>query len=60
MRALKHNRIAIASATGAGLSAFTLFLCSACLLSDALPLQILALTVMSVSGSGLVALMEFR
>jgi hypothetical protein len=38
----------------------TLFLCSAWLLSNALPLQLLALTVMSVSGSGLVALMEFR
>jgi hypothetical protein len=38
----------------------TLFLCSIWLMSNALPLQFLALTTMSVSGSGLVALMEFR
>lgn len=60
MKAFKHDRIAIVFAASAALLSFTLFLCSAWLMSDALPLQLLALTIMSVSGSGLVALMEFR
>jgi hypothetical protein len=60
MRALKHDRVAIVSAASAALLSLTLFLCSIWLMSNALPLQFLALTTMSVSGSGLVALMEFR
>jgi hypothetical protein len=55
MRVLKHGLMAIVCAASVALLSVTLFLCSAWLLSSALPLQLLALTAMSISGSGVIA-----
>jgi len=60
MRVLKYGLIAVVCVASVALLSLTLFLCSASLLSSALPLQLLALTAMSISGSSVIAIMEFR
>lgn len=60
MRILKQGEMAVACAASVALASLTLFLCSAWLLSGASLVQSLALTAMSVLGSGVIALMEFR
>ena len=60
MKALRHGGTAVACALSVALSSLMLFLCSAWLLSSASLVQSLALTAMSVLGSGVIALMEFR
>ena len=52
MRALKHDGIAVACAASVALSVVTLLLGSAWLLSGASLIPSLALTAMSVLGSG--------
>jgi len=59
MKALRHGGTAVACALSVALSSLMLFLCSAWLLSTS-PVQSLALTAMSVLGSGAIALVEFR
>jgi hypothetical protein len=59
MKVLKHNGMAVAFAATA-LSFLTLLLCSAWFLNSTSLAQSLALTAMSVCGSGVIALMEFR
>jgi hypothetical protein len=60
MRALKHDGIAVACAASVALSVVTLLLCSAWLLSGASLVPSLALTAMSVLGSGIIASIESR
>jgi len=60
MRALKHDGIAVACAASVALSVVTLLLGSAWLLSGASLIPSLALTAMSVLGSGIVASIECR
>ena len=60
MRVLKHGGMAVACAVSVALSSLMLFLCSAWLLSSASLVQSLALTAMSVLGSGVVALVELH
>jgi hypothetical protein len=60
MKALKQGGMAVACAASVVLSSLTLFLCSAWLLSSVSLVQSLTLTAMSVCGSGVVALIEFR
>lgn len=60
MRVLKHGLTAVVGAASVAILSLALFLCNAWLLSGALPLQLLALTAMSISGSSVIALMEFR
>jgi hypothetical protein len=59
MRILKHIGMAVACATIVALSSLTLFLCSVWLLSSASLVQSLALTGMSVLGSGVIALAQY-
>jgi hypothetical protein len=60
MRVLKPGGMAVACAASAVLPVLTLFLGSAWLLSNASLVQSLTLIAMSVFGSGVIALVEFR
>ena len=60
MRVLRQGGMAVACAASGALSFLTLFLCSAWLLGSASLVQSLALTGLSVLGSGVIALVEFR
>lgn len=60
MRALKHDGIAVACAASVALSVVTLLLGSAWLLIGASLVPSLALTAMSVLGSGVIASIESR
>jgi hypothetical protein len=60
MKALKLGTLAAACAASATLSSLVLFLSSARILGSGSLVQSLALIAMSVLGSGLIALMEFR
>jgi len=59
MRVLKYGGMAIACTAIAALSSFTLFLCSTWLLRSAPLVHTMALTALSLCGSGVSALMEF-
>ena len=59
MRVLKYGGIAIACAAIVVLSSLTLFLCSIWLLRSAPLVHTMALTALSLCGSGVTALMEF-
>jgi hypothetical protein len=59
MRVLMCGAIVVACATSVVLLSFALFLSGAWLLNSAPPVQTLALTGLSVCGSGVIALMEF-
>ena len=58
MRLLKYFGIAVASAAIAMLSSLMLFLCSTGLVMSAPLVQTMALTALSMCGSGFAALME--
>jgi len=60
MKELKHGEMAVACAASVALASLALFVCSVWLLSSASLIESLALTAMSVWGSGVIALMEFR
>jgi len=59
MRVLKYGGIAIACTAIVVLSSLTLFLCSAWLLRSAPLVHTMALSALSLCGSGVTALMEF-
>jgi len=60
MRVFKHVAEAVACAASVALASLMLILCGAWLWNSASLVQSLALIAMSVLGSGVVALMEFR
>jgi hypothetical protein len=58
MRELKYGRLAVACAVIMVFSFLMLILCSTWLLRSAAPVQTLALTALSICGSGFAALLE--
>jgi hypothetical protein len=60
MRVLKHGGMVVACTASVALSVLTLFLCSTWLLSGTSLVQSLPLIAMSVFGSAVVALIEFK
>ena len=60
MKLLKHGTVAVACAASAALASLMAFLFAAWSLGSASLVQSLGLIAMSVLGSGLIALMEFR
>jgi hypothetical protein len=60
MRVLKYDRIAVTCALIVALSSLALFLCGTWLSHSAPLVQKMALTALSLCGSGITALMELR